>query len=242
MVENNNRLFMDHFNDIEKKLREDLDAHRNVAFYELVDKSAKVNKLVRQFENELKTMGDLRNFIVHGDILSPLAVASDITLKRISFIERQLNSPMKISELFQENVVGIDEDDSLVNLLNLVEKKRYSQYPVLNENGLEGLITENGITNWLADNINKDTISIKHTSVRDVIAREEERESYTFLYSYNSLYDVIEKFEKSRISGKNTFIIIVLKGPRERVFLEDIYTIITPWDLDLIYSKLGLDF
>ena len=90
MVENNNRLFMDHFNDIEKKLRDDLDAHRNVAFYELVDKSAKVNKLVRQFENELKTMGDLRNFIVHGDILSPLAVASDITLKRISFIVLEL--------------------------------------------------------------------------------------------------------------------------------------------------------
>ena len=207
----NNELFMQSFNNIEKKLRDDIDAYNNVPFYELVDKNAKKNKLIRQFDNELKTMGDLRNFIVHGDILSPMAIASDITVNRINFIEKQLTNPMKITELFEENVVGVNEDDSLSDLLKLLEKKRYSQYPVINQDGLKGLITENGIANWLANNIEKDIISIKKTTVKDVIVNEEERESYSILYSHNTLYDVIEKFEKGRNIGKRIFIIIVLK-------------------------------
>ena len=129
----NNELFMHSFNNIEKKLRDDIDAYNNVPFYELVDKNAKKNKLIRQFDNELKTMGDLRNFIVHGDILSPMAIASDITVNRINFIEKQLTNPMKITELFNENVVGVNEDDSLSDLLKLLEKKRYFQYPVINQ-------------------------------------------------------------------------------------------------------------
>lgn len=238
----NNRLFIDSFNNIEQKLREDIGAYNNVAFYELVDKNAKKNKLIRQFHSELKTMGDLRNFIVHGDILSPMAVASEITVKRINFIEKQLTNPMKITDVFSKNIVGVSEEDSLSDLLNLVEKKRYSQYPVMGKDGLRGLITENGITNWLANNIEKDLISIKKTIVKDVIANEEERESYNILYSYNTLYDVIDEFEKGRNTGKRIFIIIVLNKPQEKIHLKDMYTIITPWDLDLIYSKLGLEF
>lgn len=238
----NNRLFIDSFNNIEQKLREDIGAYNNVAFYELVDKNAKKNKLIRQFHSELKTMGDLRNFIVHGDILSPMAVASEITVKRINFIEKQLTNPMKITDIFSKNIVGVSEEDSLSDLLNLVEKKRYSQYPVMGKDGLRGLITENGITNWLANNIEKDLISIKKTIVKDVIANEEERESYNILYSYNTLYDVIDEFEKGRNTGKRIFIIIVLNKPQEKIHLKDMYTIITPWDLDLIYSKLGLEF
>ena len=238
----NNGLFLQLFNNIEKKLRDDIDAYNNVPFYELVEKNAKTNKLIRQFDNELKTMGDLRNFIVHGDILSPMAIASEITVKRINFIEKQLTDPMKITEVFEEDVVGVNEDDSLSDLLKLLKKKRYSQYPVINQDGLKGLITENGIANWLANNIEKDIISIKKTTVRDVIVNEEERESYSILYSYNTLYDVIEKFEKGRNIGKRIFIIIVLKRPQKNIRLEDIYTIITPWDLGLIYTSLGLDF
>lgn len=238
----NNGLFLQSFNNIEKRLRDDIDAYKNVPFYELVEKNAKINKLIRQFENELKTMGDLRNFVVHGNIISPMAIASEITVKRINFIEKQLTDPMKITELFEEDVVGVNEDDSLSDLLKLLEKKRYSQYPVINQEGLTGLITENGIANWLANNIEKDVISIKRTTVKDVIVNEEDRESYDILYSYNTLYDVIEKFEKGRNTGKRIFIIIVLKSQQKNIRLEDIYTIITPWDLDLIYTSLGLEF
>ena len=231
---------MESFNNIEKNLRISIDASNNIPFYELVEKNSKKNKLVKQLSAELRTMADLRNFIVHGDVGNPLVIASENTVERIEEIEKQLINPVKIRELFSKSVIGVKEDNSLVSVLDIIKEKRYSQFPVLNKEGLQGLITENGITNWLANSIEEDIISIRETTIKDVLEEEEEKESYSILYSNDSLYHVVEKFEKAGKTGDKTFVIIVINSPKKQIFLEDIYTIITPWDLDLIYRNLGL--
>lgn len=237
---NINDQFMQSFNNIENLLRKMIDARRNLPFYRLVEKNAKESQLVKQFYDELKSMGDLRNFIVHGDIEYPLATASKSTIERIQFIEKQLTNPTRILDLFSRNIKGIDEEDSLESVLEIVKTDGYSQIPVVNKNGFTGLITENGITNWLANNAHKNIISIKDTKVKDVVLGDEYTENYSLMYSKDPLYDVIETFEKGRSLGKPIFIIIVLNSPKKKIFLRDIYTIITPWDLDLIYNSLGL--
>ena len=237
---NNNEEFMKSFNNIEKNLRESIDAFRNVAFYELVEKNAETNKIVEKYSAELKTLADLRNFIVHGDIGDPLAVAADKTVERISHIEKQLINPMKISEVFINSVIGVREETSFKALLDIIKEKSYSQFPVIGKDGFVGLITENGITNWLAKNANDDCISIEGTTIKDVMEEEEEKESYGVLTSDDTLYEVIQKFETARKTDDKTFVIIVLKSSTEQIQLSDIYTIITPWDMNLIYKNLGL--
>lgn len=237
---NTNQEFMQSFNNIEKNLRLSINAYQNAPFYELLEKNSRKNKLVKQFSAELRTMGDLRNFIVHGDIGNPLAIASDNTVQRIKQIEKELINPMKIRELFSKNVIGVKEDNSLVSVLDIIKEKKYSQFPVLSEDGFKGLITENGITNWLANNIEEAITSIRDTTIKDVLEEEEEQESYSILYSQDTLYDVIEEFEKAAKTGDKTFVVIVINSPKKKFFLEDIYTIITPWDLDIIYKNLGL--
>ena len=238
---NNNQEFMKSFNNIEKALREEIDAFRNVPFYELVDRNSEKNKLVQKYNSELKTLADLRNFIVHGDIGDPLAVAADNTIKRIQHIERQLTNPMKIKEVFINSVIGIKEETSLAALLDIIKEKSYSQFPVISKEGFKGLVTENGITNWLAKNAKQDNISIKDTTVGDVMEEEEEKESYGILSSEDSLHRVIQLFEGARKTNDRTFIIIVVKTiEKEQILLNDIYTLITPWDLEIIYKNLGL--
>lgn len=237
---NNNQEFMKSFNNIEKNLRETIDAYRNVAFYELVDKNSDINKIVEKYNSELKTLADLRNFIVHGDIGDPLAITSDKTVDRIQHIEKQLIYPMKIKEVFINSVIGINEETSLAALLDIIKEKSYSQFPVINEEGFQGLVTENGITNWLAQNAKQDMISIKDITVKDVMEEEEEKESYGILTADDTLYQVIQKFEKARKTNDKTFVIIVLKNKTKQIQLSDIYTIVTPWDMNLIYENLGL--
>lgn len=238
---NNNQEFLHIFNDIEKRLRKDIGASNGVNFYRLLQDNARKNKLVKQYRNELETMGDLRNIIAHGNIRSPFALATEGTIERIGFIRKQLINPTKICDIFSKEVTGVKQDESLGNVLKIVNKRKYSQFPVINEEGFSGLITENGITNWLARNVKEDIISIKETTVEDVIEDEEENESYGILYSQDTLYDVLEKFEEEDHTGTRTFIIVVINSPKKKVRLEDIYTILTPWDLDLIYSELGLE-
>ena len=238
---NNNQEFLNVFNSIEKKLREDIGASNGVNFYTLLKENSKKNKLIKQYRSELETMGDLRNIIVHGNIESPYAIATEGTIERINFIQKQLVNPTKILDVFSKDVTGVKEEESLSNVLSIVNKNKYSQFPVIGKDGFNGLITENGITNWLARNVEEDIVSIKATTVKDILEDEEENESYGILYSQDTLYDVLETFEKVDHTGSRTFIIVVLNSPKKEIFLEDIYTILTPWDLDRIYSELGLE-
>lgn len=237
----NNREFLDVFNNIESFLKKSLDTTYNSSFYSMLEKVSSQNKIVNYYKEELNTLRELRNFIVHGDIASPLAIVSNETVARIKEIDRALNSPKKIREVFLPNVTALKESDKLTTALRIIKEKKFSQFPVINKDGFNGLVTENGITRWLSNNIEKDQISIKDTCICDVMIDDEEVDSYMYLYAYDSLYDVIKAFDKRRLTHRRSFVIIVLKRKTDQVLLDDIYTILTPWDLNKVYKSLGLN-
>ena len=232
--------FMSEFNRIEDFLKDLVNAKYNMPFYKLLEEAMKRDKLVKQFYQELRTMSDLRNIIAHGDPNDPVALPSESTLNRIRFIEDQFTNPLKIIDVFKKSVDAFDATDSLAEVLSEIDKYHYSQFPVVKSGEFIGLITENGITNWLASSVKNDNISIKNTTVQDVILGDEESDSYSFMLTSDTLYDVIDKFEEIRRKKNRTATIIVLNRKVNPVNVEDIYTILTPWDLDIIFSKLGM--
>ena len=232
--------FMSEFNRIEDFLKDLVNAKYNMPFYKLLEEAMKRDKLVKQFYQELRTMSDLRNIIAHGDPNDPVALPSESTLNRIRFIEDQFTNPLKVIDVFKKSVDAFDATDSLAEVLSEIDKYHYSQFPVVKSGEFIGLITENGITNWLAASAREDIISIRNTTVQDVILGDEESGSYSFLLASDTLYDVIDKFEEIRRKKNRTATIIVLNRKVNPVNVEDIYTILTPWDLDIIFSKLGM--
>ena len=232
--------FMSEFNRIEDFLKDLVNAKYNMPFYKLLEEAMKRDKLVKQFYQELRTMSDLRNIIAHGDPNDPVALPSKSTLNRIRFIEDQFTNPLKVIDVFEKSVDAFDATDSLAEVLSEIDKYNYSQFPVARSGEFIGLITENGITNWLAASVREDIISIRNTTVQDVILGDEESGSYSFLLASDTLYDVIDKFEEIRRKKNRTATIIVLNRKVSPVNVEDIYTILTPWDLDEIYGKLGM--
>lgn len=236
----NNIEFKSCFNNIEAFLKKSLEISYNIPFYNLVNKMSNKNKIVDNYKTELYTLGDLRNFVTHGDIKKPWAVVSDEALGRIKIIERNLTNPKKIYEVFDKQVITVSREDSLEKVLKIIKEKQFSQFPVLDEGYFNGIVSENGITNWLASNIEEDIISIKESLVKDVMIKEEEQNNYKLMLTSNYLHEVIEAFEKGLKHHRN-FIIIVINRKKDQLLLEDIYTIITPWDLSKIYLELGLE-
>lgn len=233
--------FIQSFNRIERYLRQGSDNQGHSTFYNLLESNSKKNKIVKRYNQELKVLADLRNIIVHGDIRNPIAVPSKGSLEKIGFIEKQLFSPPTIEEVFTNNIKEVKITESLVNVLSFIKEYGYSQFPVIKDDKFIGLITENGITNWLSRNIEEDIISIKETIIEDVIINDEESDSFDILCTKDTLYDVIERFDNSRRRTNRTYSIIILNSPKKEIQLEDIYTIITPWDLDLIYKNIDID-
>lgn len=237
----NNRNFLDSFNNIEEFLKKSLNNGYNSSFYSMLDKVSRSNKIVNYYKEELNTFRELRNFIVHGDIANPLVNVSTDTVVRVKEIEKALNSPKKIREVFKPNVTALAESDNLSKALEIIKEKKYSQFPVINKDGFNGLVTENGIVKWLSKHVDKDCISIKDTCICDVMIDDEEVDSYMYLYTYDTLYDVIKAFDKGRLTHRRSFVIIVLKRKTDKVLLGDIYTILTPWDLNKVYKSLGFN-
>src|SRR5271166_2173241 len=97
--------FLDAFATIEKHLRRMLDANKYTTFNEMVERAVSRDRSVRRLWDQLKTLGELRNFLVHeykSD--QPLAVPSESTVQRIQIIRDELLSPVKLVDLFRPPV------------------------------------------------------------------------------------------------------------------------------------------
>lgn len=197
------------------------------------------NKINKHYKDELLTLGQLRNFLEHEQTKDVLAIVTNETLSRFKTIESNLSNPKKIYEVFSKGVECVSITDSLEKVLKIVKEKEYSQFPVLENNIFQGFISDNGITNWLAGNIEEEIFSIKETSVKDIIAEEEEQKNFKILVSGDNLYDVIGSFDKG-LKNHSSFVVIVINSPKHEILLDDLYTIITPWDLNKVYKEVGL--
>lgn len=235
--------YLDSFNAIEKKLRNDINDTRNMRFNDLINKNKMKNKIVLKHERELKEHGKLRNFMAHDEILDPMAIPSDVAINRIKFLENEILNPVKIEDIFDGGIETVQENDSLSKVLNMIKKKRHSQFPVLRDKKFIGLVTENGIINWLADHLDNDIINIKDAKVKDLMLNDINIYSYEVVTLEDDIYKVIDMFEKSRKVEDKTFTIIVLYREKKKrnIFIDDIYTILTRWDLDTIYKRVGID-
>ena len=75
--------FLDAFATIEKHLRRILDANKYTNFNEMVERAVSEDRSVRRLRDQLKALGELRNFLVHEyKSKQPLAFPSESTVLR----------------------------------------------------------------------------------------------------------------------------------------------------------------
>ena len=73
--------FLDAFATIEKHLRKILDTNKYTTFNEMVERAVSEDRSVRRLRDQLKALGELRNFLVHEyKSKQPLAFPSESTV------------------------------------------------------------------------------------------------------------------------------------------------------------------
>lgn len=169
--------FISAYNVIEQFLRNELNEGNERGFKYLVsDYQYKYPKL--RFLDDLKNLTALRNSLVHGKTApyQYLSVPISEVVENIERIKERLTNPEMVLPRFQKKVDTVDINDSLFDLLQLINENHYSQFPVYEDNVFKGLITENGITKWLAgatDSINK--VNLKEIMIKDMLDKQERR-------------------------------------------------------------------
>ena len=212
------------------------------SFRSLVDLYAGKNRAWKDAEL-LRTVAGLRNLLIHEKV-EPYKYPCVPTLELVEDLETardRLLHPAR-ADRFARKVVTIQSDDSLAHVLKMIHELKITHFPVY-ESGREysqsetqrghhfaGVLTENGITRWLAEHASRDEslIELRDEPVREVLAREESakgtRKNYEFAPRRARVEDIVQRFHD------NTYLEAVLvteKGDAKETLLG----IVTRWDV-----------
>ena len=221
------------YNKIDHSLRKTLKADNNLPFSRIVSEYAEYYPTWPK-KDFLQKVGDVRNIIVHnpekeGDYLFVPITSVVEELERIC---DSLLNPMRIYPKFKREVEKFQTTDTLYSVLKVIYEKEYSQFPVYKDKIFTGLLTENGISRWLANHAIDESPLIEFNEIQlsSVFLEEEKRENYSFVTRNMTMLDAENQFmQKPDMEA----LLITETGKHDQALLG----IVTSWDI--IQNRVG---
>lgn len=169
-------------------------------FYRLLDDNEHRNTAVKKYKNDLQIFADLRNVMVHKKLVptSYIAQPTDKVVKHIEQIEEEIKSPAKVYPLFKRDVVRFNFDAQFTDVLKTINEKRFTHFPIYKDKELIGLLTEKGITLWLAQQLQDETIFLKETLVEEIVLEDKNKNNYLFIKKNMSIEVAADLLKKDR--------------------------------------------
>lgn len=104
--------------------------------------------------NVLRIAANVRNVIVHdATSVARLVVPTLEAIHQLEATVEAVTRPRLAIPTFERQVEILQSNAALSIVLELVRKRDYSQFPVYRSGKFFGLLTENGITRWLAAHV-----------------------------------------------------------------------------------------
>lgn len=226
----NSDLFLASYNRIDRALREFVGASQKETFSKVLKLSKQKSAIVRRYQTDLRELADLRNAIVHESTDSSYVIAEphESTVRKIERIEKEILEPEMVFPKFNTEVTTFHLNDSLADVLREVNMKAYSQFPLYNKEEFKGLLSENGITNWLSKNVDEDILSLFETTLSDVLYHQEDQSNYTFINRNMSIYKAKEIFKEKFDNGIELDALLITQNGLAK---EKLLGIMTRWDI-----------
>ena len=220
------------FNRIHARLKELSKGSNRDRFIDLLQENKDKYSAFRYHFYKLKQYAKLRNAIVHEEVEDGYYIAEPhiSVVEDIEKISESVYHPPKVLDLASKPVVFLHVQTPMEQVLQLISKHEYSQYPVYEEQRFKGLITEGGVAKWLADHIHESFDVIKRCCASDILEIEKKR-NVAFMKKDKDIYELenlFEQFSKKRL--KLEAVIITETGDQH----EKPIGIVTAWDLLLI--------
>lgn len=224
------------FNKLHDALKEK--TGKNDDFFSLL-KLLERDIVVSRYKDELHIIRKLRNLLVHETrtMEYDIATPSEEVIEYIIFVRKQIIQPSSAGDHFSRKVFCFNIDDSLERLLYFLNKKQLYQFPVFDENGLAGVISHNGITNWLAHNFSNPNLDFKQVKIRDIVADENSYYHYEVIKPTTSLFDVEQMFSSNLFVGRSQYVILISDNEEIKEY-GDLKGIVTPWDLPEVMTTI----
>ena len=232
MEAKNSERFLSAFNSIHDYIKIQLDKRDQfIKFVDGVNLLRKKNYVLNRHYDDLIIFNKLRNVIVHERYHVEFVIAEphEEIVDKIESIMKDLVQPETVFPKYSQNVRGFSTRDLLVEVLKVVKERGFSQFPVYHKGNFVGLLTENGITNWLSRSLLRDTCFLSETKIADVLGFEEKESNYLFISRNLSVFEAKSKFLDHLNNGNARLdaLLITENGKPN----ESLLGIITAWDI-----------
>jgi predicted transcriptional regulator len=192
------------------------------------------NPVIKAHYETLIAYIELRNILVHETFGYVLAEPTDDVMNLLKHILSKLETPMLVKDMFLFDIKSVNVNDALSDVLNIIKHNGYTHFPVFEGERCIGLLTDNGITHFLANHVEQDLISIQETTVRDVFDSDEHHHDFTWVRPEATLYDVVDIFDSKQHHVRAALV----TRSKEVNHPKDIIGMILPKDVALFFDEL----
>jgi predicted transcriptional regulator len=215
------------YNKVDHFLRKSSSSDNTVPFTHLVNEHSRRHPAWRDADL-LKTIAKVRNAIVHVKTAPYryVAIPTPELMEDLSACHERLTKPVLAFTKFQRKVKSVSIQDNLAQVLKIIKNKDYSQFPVYGPDGFRGLLTENGITRWLAHHVTTQIslVELEEVLVEWVIEKEENQGNYQFVGRNMRVDDIVQQFASHELLEA---VLVTATGKQS----EGLLGIATRWDI-----------
>lgn len=226
------------FNQIHGVLKRMNPHEYNDAFMKLLTETSQKHRYIQNFFYELRQFAKLRNALVHEKlkVRTYIATPSKEAVTLIEKIASLLNRPPAVTNIASKSVTTIDLTTPIEKVIQLMHESSYNQLPVYENGVFVFLLTEDGLTSWLASSIRNGTIDLNGHTASEIQDYEKEH-NVAFIGRNINIFELEDMYEGAFQSHRKLEAVIVTETGSP---LEKPLGIITTWDLieiDLMCEK-----
>jgi len=203
-MQSNADKFLNIFNAVERHLQVHFNGGNFGPFRFLLKRAVAKNAVLRQYQEQLYTYGDLRNVLVHNDRFEGRTIAepqSDI-VDEFEMIWELIQHPDKV-EIFERKIYYCFMDDKLDKALQILKKHKITQIPILEHGEIVDVLNGNHIAQWLAS---QEDPTPSDATISSVFLQAEYRKNFKLISRSLSVYEAAEFYRNSyRIAPKNRY-------------------------------------
>jgi CBS domain-containing protein len=222
--------FIQLFNRVEKFLVQLVSPKKLPPFWQLVDAASERNGAVRAHAEDLKQFAKLRNAIVHDEAYPPhiIAMPSEEAIQRYARVVHEVLEPAPLIPTFNVQVRCFSLSDPLTSALAFMRDHDFSQVVVKTNDRRLSMLTVEGITKWLADNLDGEHSPPGNVMLQSVIALEPPG-AFIVMAATKTVFDAVDAFTKSiHCEATRLYAIVITQSGTDT---DDPIGLVTPWDL-----------
>ncbi len=226
--------FIATYNEIDHILRLMLHEEVWVSYHELVERASHFNRVVREYEENLKLIGNLRNVVVHRSTNQIIAEPAPFIVNLAAKIKEMLVTPPKVIPKFQKAVFVAESSNSIEKVAKMMKENDFTRVPVYDGNKFLFLSTAGAIVRFIADNIHA---NLAEVPISEVVSFMEHKDNFQFVSKDTDIFKVAEIFEIYHKNGKRMDAVLITETGSKS---EKPIGILTLFDVGEIYRRMEI--